>query len=115
MHPTVVMRPVAAAAVGNYPLDVRAAEDYALFYMLAERFPVANLPDVLIRYELDPGGISLSRRRRQLRARLTVQWRHAGRSPVAWLGMARTVALLMLPYGLVFALKSRLRRGVRGG
>lgn len=115
VHPTVVMRPVAAAAVGNYPLDVRAAEDYALFYMLAERFPVANLPDVLIRYELDPGGISLSRRRRQLRARLTVQWRHAGRSPVAWLGMARTVALLMLPYGLVFALKSRLRRGVRGG
>lgn len=115
VHPTVVMRPEAVEAVGRYPLDVRAAEDYALFYALAQRFPVANLPDVLIRYELDPGGISLSRRRRQLLARLKVQGRHAGASPMAWLGMARTLTLLALPYGLVFSLKSRLRRGARAG
>ena len=84
-------------------------------HALAQRFPVANLPDVLIRYELDPGGISLSRRRRQLLARLKVQGRHAGASPMAWLGMARTLTLLALPYGLVFSLKSRLRRGARAG
>lgn len=109
IHPTVVMRRSAVDAAGGYPLDARAAEDYALFWSLAERFQVANLPDVLIRYELDPGGISLGKRQQQLRSRLAVQQRHNDSSLAAWIGMLRTRAMLWLPYGLVFRLKSWLR------
>lgn len=109
IHPTVVMRRSALEVVGGYPFDARAAEDYALFWTLAERFQVANLPEVLIRYELDPGGISLGKRKQQLRSRLAVQRRHCDGSLAAWLGMSRTLALLALPYGLVFRLKSALR------
>ncbi|SFN84100.1 Glycosyl transferase family 2 [Formivibrio citricus] len=109
IHPTVVMRRSAVEAAGGYPLDARAAEDYALFWTLAECFQVANLPDVLIRYELDPGGISLGKRWQQLCSRLAVQQRHNDGSLAAWIGMLRTRAMLLLPYGMVFKLKSWLR------
>lgn len=109
IHPTVVMRREAVSLVGGYPLDARAAEDYALFWSLAERFQVANLPEVLIRYELDPGGISLGKRKKQLQSRLSVQRRHSDGSLAAWIGMLRSVLLLAIPYGWVFKLKSWLK------
>ncbi len=111
IHPTVMFRVQALQATGTYPLDLPAAEDYGLFWEFAKRFHVANLSDVLIRYELDPGGISLSKRRRQLESRLKLQWRNRDRTNRAWFGMLRTLLLMLLPYGLVFKLKSALRSG----
>lgn len=109
IHPTVMFRTEALKTTGFYPTDVPAAEDYALFWSFTKVFPVANLPDVLIRYELDPNGISLSRRKRQLQSRLKLQWRNRDRSNAAWFGMLRTLLLMALPYALVFKLKTWLR------
>ena len=111
IHPTVVFRAAAIRRTGAYPQDVPAAEDYGLFWEFAKRFTVANLPDVLIRYGLDPGGISLSKRRTQLESRLKLQWRNRDGSWPSWLGLARTLALQALPYGVVFRVKSWLRGG----
>ncbi len=111
IHPTVMFRLAALKTTGNYPLDIPAAEDYGLFWAFAKAFPVMNLPDVLIRYELDPGGISLSKRKKQLKSRLKLQWRNRDRSYTAWFGMLRTLLLLVLPYELVFKVKSWLRGG----
>lgn len=110
IHPSVMMRRSAVEMAGGYPLDARGAEDYSLFWTMALRMQVANLPDVLIRYELDPNGISLGKREQQLRARLKVQRQHSDRSPSALLGMVRTRALLKLPMPLLHKLK-RLRHG----
>lgn len=109
IHPTVVMRRSAVEIAGGYPLDARAAEDYSLFWTMALRLEVANLPDVLIRYELDPNGISLGARQKQLQSRLRVQRQHNDRSIGALIGMWRTQILLKLPYELVFKVKSWLR------
>ncbi|WP_283148109.1 glycosyltransferase [Silvimonas soli] len=111
IHPAVMFRTAALASTGHYPLDAPAAEDYALFWTFTRQFPVANLADVLIRYELDPGGISLSKRNRQLKSRLALQWRYKDGSLAAWKGLVRSVLLLLLPYGLVFKIKARLRQG----
>lgn len=111
IHPTVVFRSKVLDSVGLYPTDVRAAEDYSFFWNIAERFPVANLPDILIRYELNPGSISLSRRGRQLRSRLKVQWQHRSLHPRSWLGLLRTLMILIIPYKLLFRLKAFCRRG----
>lgn len=113
IHPTVVFRTEALKTTGGYPLDVPAAEDYALFWEFSRHFDVANLPDVLIRYELDPGGISLSKRKKQLKSRLKLQWRNMDQSGMAWYGLFRTLLLLILPYGLVFKVKAWLRGGQR--
>ena len=115
IHPAVMFNVAALEQTGLYPLDAPAAEDYALFWQFVQRYQTANLPDVLISYELDPGSISHSKRQTQLRTRLALQWRfrQAGSAVAghlgAYLGMARTLALLALPYGLVFKLKQRWR------
>ncbi|MDR3412233.1 MAG: glycosyltransferase [Formivibrio sp.] len=111
IHPTVMFYMAAIETTGTYPLDIPAAEDYGLFWEFAKVFPVANLPDVLIRYELDPGGISLSKRKKQLKSRLKLQWRNRDRTYAAWFGMLRTLLLLVMPYTLVFKIKSWLRGG----
>ncbi|MBM3117235.1 glycosyltransferase [Jeongeupia naejangsanensis] len=111
IHPAVMYRVAALAETGLYPLDTPAAEDYALFWQFVARFRTANLPEVLIRYELDPGGISLSKRSKQLKSRLLVQRRHSDGSPAALAGIARTYALRLAPAGLIGRLKARLRKG----
>jgi glycosyltransferase involved in cell wall biosynthesis len=105
VHPTVMFRTSALHLVGRYPTDTPAAEDYAFFWRFLRAGRVANLPDVLITYELNPGGISLSGRRRQLDSRLAVQRANSDGSWRARTGMLRTRVLRMLPYGLVYRLK----------
>ncbi len=59
---------------------------------------IANLPEYLLHYRLSTGGMSMSSRKRQLVDRLRVQlayfhllkWQ-------AWVGVARTLALLIVP------------------
>lgn len=111
IHPTVIFNRDAIKVTGPYPLDLPAAEDYGLFWKFAKIFPVANLPDVLIRYELDPSGISLSKRKRQLKSRLKLQWRNRDTSYTAWYGLACTLAVLLLPDHVISRLKTMLRKG----
>ncbi|MGL4604505.1 MAG: glycosyltransferase [Iodobacter sp.] len=111
IHPAVMYRTAALATTGHYPLDTPAAEDYALFSEFTRRFQVANMHETLIRYELDPGGISLSKRRQQLQSRLLVQKRYSDGSLAAFSGMLRTRLLLITPYSLIFKLKTKLRKG----
>jgi len=111
VHPSVMFRTAALRETGLYPLDAPSAEDYAFFWNFVARFPAANLPDVLIRYELDPEGLSQSRRGQQLRSRLSVQWRHREASLASAAGIARTLALLAVPDRLA----PGLRAAVRGG
>ena len=111
IHPSVMFHLAAIESTGPYPLDLPAAEDYGLFWEFAKIFPVANMPDVLIRYELDPGGISLSKRKKQLKSRLKLQWRNRDRTYTAWFGILRTLALLALPEPVIFKLKTWLRGG----
>lgn len=113
VHPAVMYRTAGLATTGLYPLDAPAAEDYALFYTFVRHFRVANLPEVLIHYELDPGGISLSKRQKQLASRLKVQQANSDGSLAALAGRLRTRGLMLMPYGLVFRLKAALRRTSR--
>jgi glycosyltransferase involved in cell wall biosynthesis len=108
MHPTVVLRTRVIDDVGDYPLGYPAAEDYAFFWTIMEFGRVANLSDVLIDYEVDPDGISRSRRERQLRSRLQVQSDHSDGSVRARAGILRTLLLLKAPVRAVDAMKARL-------
>ncbi|MBM5574035.1 hypothetical protein GKO28_06600 [Deefgea sp. CFH1-16] len=72
---------------------------------------MANLPDVLIKYELDPNGISLGKRNTQLKSRLKLQRKYFDGSAAAMAGIARTLALLAMPYALAFKIKAKLRGG----
>lgn len=72
MHPTVMFRTEALATVGFYPILV--CQDYAFFFKFIRKFKAMNLKNVLLKYELNPGGITYDRYRRLQVDGLIVIW-----------------------------------------
>ena len=110
MHPSVMFRTAVLDRTGLYPTKYPRAEDYALFWEMAKVGRVANIPEPLIDYELDPDSLSLSGRTQQLRSRLAVQRANSDGSWAARRGIARTRVLLALPYETALRVKTALNR-----
>ena len=110
VHPTWLIRGAALKDLGPYSLDYPAAEDYEFVRRIGARAKVANVPDYLLDYRISTGGISVSKRTRQLRDRLAIQFHYL--EPLewrAWAGMAKTLALFAIPRALVNTLKAEWR------
>jgi glycosyltransferase involved in cell wall biosynthesis len=112
IHPTVMFRASVLRAVGKYSYDYPAAEDFDFFWRIAQRFQVANVPEVLLVTRFDRNGLSVTRRRKQLRSKLRIQLENfrVG-EPLSFVGVAKTLALMSVPYSGVVALKRALTRG----
>jgi len=57
-QPSVMLRRSALEAVNGYRWAFRPAEDYDLWLRLADRFALANVPEVLLRYRVHAGSIT---------------------------------------------------------
>ncbi|MBW0446918.1 glycosyltransferase [bacterium M00.F.Ca.ET.228.01.1.1] len=98
-HPSMMLRIDAVRAVGNYRANYRSAEDLDLFVRLMERYDCANLPELGIYYELNEGGISATKRRRQVLSTLRLQLRYFNAANLYdWLGLAKNLLHLVTPY-----------------
>jgi glycosyltransferase involved in cell wall biosynthesis len=108
-HPSLMLGVDAVREVGNYRVQYRAAEDLDLLLRLLTRYDGANLPEFGLYYELNEGGISASKRRRQIMSTLRLQCRYfRTMNPLDWLGIAKSFAHLLLPYHALRSLKTRL-------
>jgi glycosyltransferase involved in cell wall biosynthesis len=108
-HPSMMLRVDAVRAVGNYRADYRSAEDLDLFLRLMERHDCANLPELGLYYELNPGGISATKRRAQVSSTLRLQLRYFNAGNLYdWLGFAKNLLHLVMPYRALQAVKRRL-------
>ena len=97
VHPTVMMKLSVVKALGGYPVNRRAAEDYALFYNIISRGKCKNIPEPLIDYVVSPSSISSLKRTRQIISRIQVMFDHK-RLHWRWCyGLLRSVFLLMMP------------------
>ncbi len=110
-HPSLMLRVADVIEAGNYRADYRAAEDLDLTLRLMQRHDVANLPEFGVYYELNEHGISATKRRSQVWStlRLQVKYLRVANLP-DWIGIAKNIAHLMLPYRTLRALKTRLFR-----
>lgn len=109
VHPAMMLRVDAVRAVGNYRVAYRAAEDLDLFLRLMERYDCANLPELGLYYELNTGGISATKRRRQIVSTLRLQCRYFdARNVYDWLGLAKNLLHLVTPYALLQRIKRTL-------
>jgi glycosyltransferase involved in cell wall biosynthesis len=112
IHPTVMFRASVLRAVGKYSYDYPAAEDFDFFWRIAQRFQVANVPEVLLVTRFDRNGLSVTRRKKQLRSKLRIQLKNFRvAEPLSFVGVARTLALMSVPYSGVVKLKRALSRG----
>ncbi|CAH2913956.1 MAG: Glycosyltransferase [uncultured Paraburkholderia sp.] len=108
-HPSMMLRIDAVRAVGNYRAKYRSAEDLDLFVRLMERYDCANLPELGLYYELNEGGISATKRRRQVLSTLRLQLRYFNvANPYDWLGLAKNLLHLVTPYRAL----QRVKRGL---
>ncbi|WP_296657810.1 glycosyltransferase [Paraburkholderia sp.] len=99
VHPSVMLRVEAVKAVGNYRVKYPAAEDLDLFLRLMERYECANLPEPGLYYELNEGGISATKRRRQIVSTLRLQWRYLNvLNWRDWAGLAKSLLHFVTPY-----------------
>ena len=110
VHPTWLFRAQALASVGPYSLDYPAAEDYEFLRRATQRLAIANVPEVLVDYRISTGGISVSKRQRQLLDRLKIQIRYM--QPLewrSWAGMAKTLMLFAIPRQVLTTIKAEWR------
>jgi glycosyltransferase involved in cell wall biosynthesis len=112
VHPATMLRTAAVLDAGNYRARYPAAEDLDLFVRIMARWDCANLPEVGLRYELNEGGISATRRRVQVASTLRLIAAHLRwTNPYDWGGLARNLLHLALPYRLLRTFKRALLRG----
>jgi glycosyltransferase involved in cell wall biosynthesis len=107
VHPAVMWRSAAVEQLGSYPTNYPMAEDYAFFWRFVRGFETANLQDALVFCEINPNGLSISRRKLQLRSRLRLQWRYARANAATVQGVIKTLVLMAVPYEVVLWLKRR--------
>ncbi|MEX3945537.1 glycosyltransferase [Paraburkholderia sp. BR10937] len=109
VHPSVMLRIDAVLAVGNYRVQYPAAEDLDLFLRLMEHYECANLPELGLYYELNEGGISATKRRRQIVSTLRLQLRYLNvLNWRDWAGVAKSLLHFVTPYRTLQKVKRAL-------
>lgn len=107
LHPTLMVRADVIREVGLYSERYPVAEDYELFRRIARKFPIVNIPTILVDTQLSVDGVSIARRRRQLLDRLRIQLAYFRPLELyAWIGLIKTFGLFLIPRALVTKLKS---------
>jgi hypothetical protein len=106
IHPTVMFKRELLNEVGRYPLNYKAAEDYAFFFAILKNNKVENLDLTLVDVLVNPNGISSINRKIQVRSKLRIlrDNYHFGLYPT--IGIIRNLVLYFIPRnGVVFLRK----------
>jgi hypothetical protein len=72
LHPTVMFCSSIINEIGYYPTEYKAAEDYAFFFKIVQKYETHNIQKFLLKYEINTQGISLSKRNLQVSSRIKV-------------------------------------------
>lgn len=110
VHPSIMFRKNVLEKVPAYPMNFKYAEDYAFYFKVIRYFKVANLPEVLLIYEVNPKGISISKRKKQIKSRILILLDNWKWSLVSLYGLIRNLLIYALPSQLVDILKSKYQK-----
>jgi glycosyltransferase involved in cell wall biosynthesis len=116
IHPAVMFRTSVVTTAGMYSSAYPAAEDLEFFWRIARQHRVANLPETLVVTRFDPSGLSIRRRREQLRSTLRLQL--AFFRPATWAsywGILKTLGRFAIPYSVIVAVKGAVSGRARVG
>lgn len=105
IHPTIMFRKEVLNIVGNYPTKFSAAEDYAFFFEILKSFEGANIPEYLVFCEINPNGISISKRNQQIKSRILIILKNFKFGIYPIYGLIRSFFLLIVPYRIILFIK----------
>jgi glycosyltransferase involved in cell wall biosynthesis len=108
-HTAVMFKACVIKEVGFYNENYPAAEDYDFFWRISNRFEVMNIGDVVVNVDNNPLGISISRRKTQLKSRLKIQLENFEKLEFrSYLGIMKTLILFIAPVKLLGIIKRKL-------
>jgi len=109
IHPTIMFRNKILKSIGLYPVDFKAAEDFAFFFKIIQKYKVANINSNLVDCELNPNGISSIQRKTQAknRIRIILKYFYFGFYPIY--GLIRSVILYILPLKVLIFMKKVMK------
>jgi hypothetical protein len=81
--------------IKGYPLNYFAAEDYAFFFDVINKFKAENYPEILMDYSVDKNSISSKHRKQQVKNRIKIMIKnfYFGFYPIY--GILRSLILLL--------------------
>lgn len=108
IHPSVMYRLSVVEALGKYPLNFEAAEDYAYFFNMANRSQTANIAKFLTKVEYNPKGISYAKRKEQNKSKLKIVLKYGKFNFHTVYGIAYNIGLMAVPSKIVLKMKKQL-------
>lgn len=109
IHPSIMIRCEVLKKVGLYPTKYKSAEDLALFFKIMKNHKMANLNEFLVTCEYNEEGISVKKRKTQLKSRikLILDNFYFGLSPIK--GLLRAILAYIIPIKLITYFKSKIK------
>ncbi|ALM49208.1 hypothetical protein AMR72_10080 [Flavobacterium psychrophilum] len=107
IHPTVMFCTDILPQTGLYPVNRKSAEDYAFFFIISNKFKTANIQQFLVKIEINPSGISISRRKQQVGSRIKVIQDNFYFGFYPLYGLARNILLYIMPNSIIQFLKRK--------
>lgn len=104
-HPCSMYRVKVVEEIGKYPTNHHAAEDYAYFFKIVRKYSTYNIQQFLLKYEINPQGISQTKRRFQVKGRIKIILEnfYFGFWPIY--GLLRNIILYIVPNKLLIRIK----------
>lgn len=65
VHPATMIRLSAILDVGGYPTNYPALDDWSCFLKISRKYELANIPEVMLKYEVSPNSVSSKHRFKQ--------------------------------------------------
>lgn len=109
IHPTIMFRNTILKSIGLYPINFKAAEDFAFFFKIIQEYKVANINSNLVNCELNSQGISSIQRKIQAKNRIKIilKYFYFGFYPIY--GLIRSIILYILPLKVLIFFKKILK------
>lgn len=109
IHPSILFATSITDTIGFYSTNHKSAEDYAFFFAISKKFKMANIGEYLTQIEINQKGISIQKRRQQIKARIQIikENFYFGYYPIY--GLIRNYILLIMPYTIILAIKKRVK------
>lgn len=107
IHPTVMFRKKVVEEIGGYPNEYHYAEDYAFFFKICLTHKVKISSDILVISEINPKGISVTRRKAQRGAITRVLKRFGKYKHLILLGLVRQYLLYFFPESFLLHIKRK--------
>lgn len=105
IHPAIMFCTSIIETIGYYPTQYKSAEDYAFFFAILKKYKMANIKEYLTQIEINEKGISLQKRKQQVKSRIQIikDNFYFGWYPIY--GLFRNFILLILPYRIILTIK----------